>query len=240
MRSVEMNGVDYYRFRNLDRAPGLCHGVLARNEDLPLPEASSPMERNRALIRRIRNGAEPVFARQVHGREVLTVAPPLDDARVAGEGDAMITDLPGKVLAIQVADCQPVLLYDPVRRAVGNVHSGWRGSVVDIVGATVGAMEERFGCRPEDLVAGIGPSLGPCCAEFVNYREEIPEAYHDFRDERNHFDFWAITRLQLRRAGLREENIETAGLCTRCNPDNFYSWRGEKTAGRFVAVIGLT
>ena len=237
----EKNGVRFFRFSALQGRTGVCHGVLTRNEGVlgGAEDSFVPAQRNRALILRVMSGGDPVFARQVHGSAVLTVgagAPPAEPL----EGDAMITDAPGKILAIQVADCQPVLLYDPVRRAVGNIHSGWRGSVANIIGRTVRAMQERFGTRPGDLLAGIGPSLGPCCAEFLNYRQEIPEQYHAFRDHRDHFDLWAISRLQLRRAGVREENMETTGLCTRCNPDLFYSWRGEKTAGRFVAVIGLT
>ncbi len=238
----ENNGVKFFRFSGLTGCSGVGHGVLTRNEGCLENEGemASPAERNRALIRRAMAGADPVFASQVHGLAVLAVGRQGDTASVAGEGDAMITDTLGKMLAIQVADCQPVLLYDPVRRAVGNIHSGWRGSVGNIIGRTVQAMTQRFGTRPGDLIAGIGPSLGQCCAEFVNYRKEIPAKYHAFRDARDHFDFWAISRLQLREAGVLEENIETGGLCTRCNQDLFYSWRGEKTAGRFVSVIGLT
>ena len=85
-------------------------------------------------------------------------------------GDAMVTDVPGICLAIQVADCQAVVLYDPDRAVVANVHSGWRGSIINIIGRTVETMTVEFGCDPGNLLAGVSPSLGPCCAEFVNYQ----------------------------------------------------------------------
>jgi copper oxidase (laccase) domain-containing protein len=100
-------------------------------------------------------------------------------------------------------------------------------------------MRERFGCRPSDIRAGIGPSLGPCCAEFVNYRTEIPEALWGYRRDGVLFDFWAMTRGQLTRSGVREAHIETSGICTRCRTDLFFSHRGEKHTGRFPAVIGI-
>jgi copper oxidase (laccase) domain-containing protein len=81
--------------------------------------------------------------------------------------------------------------------------------------------------------------LGPCCAEFKNFEEEIPERFWSYRDSKKRFDFWAISTDQLRRAGVRPERIEQSGLCTKCRTDLFFSYRGEKTTGRLAAVIGL-
>jgi copper oxidase (laccase) domain-containing protein len=122
---------------------------------------------------------------------------------------------------------------------VAAIHSGWRGSVANIIGRTVAAMVETYGARPERMVAGIGPSLGPCCAEFIHYRQEMPEPLWRYKDDGCHFDFWRLSRDQLRAAGVADRRIETCGLCTRCRTDLFYSYRGEKTTGRFAAVIGL-
>jgi len=179
-----------------------------------------------------------IFARQVHGRAVLTIA----DDHVPGTpltGDALISDRPGKFMAGQVSYCQPVRLFDPEKRAVAAVHSGWRGSVENVIGHTVTAMEESYGSRPGNILAGIGPSLCPCCAEFVNYREELPEQFWKYGDEANRFDFWAISRDQLTASGVRENNIHVSRFCTKCRTDLFFSYRGEGTTGRFVAVIGL-
>ena len=139
-----------------------------------------------------------------------------------------------------MADCQAILLYDPLRRVVANVHAGWRGSIANIAEKTVAAMERQFGCRGHDMVAAIAPSLGPCCAEFIHYRNEIPEKFWKYKFDRNHFDFWKISQDQLAGAGLQPENIHGGNMCTRCRPDYFYSYRGEaRHTGRFAAVIGL-
>jgi copper oxidase (laccase) domain-containing protein len=130
------------------------------------------------------------------------------------------------------------MLYDPVRAVIANIHSGWRGSIADIIGRTVAVMQQRFGCRPAEIVAGIGPSLGPCCAEFVNYRKEIPATLWSYQVSPNHFDFWALSRDQLVRAGLRPGHIETGGICTRCHSDLFFSYRAAQQTGRMAAVIG--
>jgi copper oxidase (laccase) domain-containing protein len=89
------------------------------------------------------------------------------------------------------------------------------------------------------MVAGIGPSLGPCCAEFVNYTREIPRRFWHYRVSECHFDFWAITRAQLCQAGVVADNVYTSEICTRCNPQAFYSYRGQRVTGRFAAAIGL-
>jgi YfiH family protein len=160
-------------------------------------------------------------------------------SNTAPSADALISAAPGKTLAIQTADCQAVLLYDPVRKAVANIHSGWRGSIQNIVGLTVQAMIKRFGSDPKDIVAGIGPSLGPCCAEFIHYRTEIPKEFWPYKNASDYFDFWKLSHDQLTDAGVPGGHILTSNLCTRCRTGLFFSYRKEKTTGRFAAVIGI-
>jgi len=155
------------------------------------------------------------------------------------EADAIVTDIPGKLLVIQVADCQSVLIYDPVQKVAANVHSGWRGSINNIIGSTLKVMENSFGCHTRDIVAGIGPSLGPCCAEFVNYKNEIPELFWKYKNDNNYFDFWSISRDQLCEAGVLPENVDLSQMCTKCDLERFFSYRGEGITGRFAALIGL-
>jgi len=100
-------------------------------------------------------------------------------------------------------------------------------------------MEKEFDSKPGNIVTGISPSLGPCCAEFVNYKDEIPEEFWKYKDDSDHFDFWAISSDQLCNAGVLKKNIYLSEICTRCNTDLFYSFRGEGTTGRFAAVIGF-
>jgi YfiH family protein len=163
----------------------------------------------------------------------------LNDPGMLLNGDAIVTDLRNKNLVIQVADCQAILLYDPVRHVVANVHSGWRGSIQNVVGKTVSLMNQRFMSNPKDVVAGIGPSLGPCCSEFVNYRTEIPETLWKYKINGKYFDFWSISQDQMKSEGILDENIETSGICTKCRTDLFFSYRGECVTGRFSAVLGL-
>jgi len=158
---------------------------------------------------------------------------------VIPECDAMITDIKKRSLVIQVADCQSILMYDPVRQVIANVHSGWRGSIKNIIGRTISVMEKEFDSKPGNIVTGITPSLGPCCSEFVNYKDEIPENFWKYKDGSDYFDFWAISVNQLCDAGVLKKNIYLSEICTRCNTDLFFSFRGEGTTGRFAAVIGL-
>jgi hypothetical protein len=207
------------------------------NTSFGVGDAPARVARNREAIRNSLAAPHLAFARQIHGTEVAIVSQSTDGR--APEADALITATAGRYLAIQVADCQAVVVYDPVRRVVGNIHSGWRGSVGNVIGRALREMTAAFGTNSRDIVAGIGPSLGPCCAEFVNYRREIPQSLWPYRTGGERFDFWSISRDQLRAAGVPAEHIATSALCTRCHTERFFSFRGEGTTGRFAAVIGL-
>jgi YfiH family protein len=185
-----------------------------------------------------------VFARQMHGTKILRLIGLGVDGVGADSsrrlvGDALVTNVPNTFLSVQTADCQSILLYDPSNRVAANVHSGWRGSIRNIVGQTVAVMRREFRSRPTDIIAGVGPSLGPCCAEFVHYRTEIPREFWKYKDDSDHFDFWAISRDQLGEAGVSPERITLSQVCTKCNQDHFFSFRGEGVTGRFASVIGV-
>lgn len=163
------------------------------------------------------------------------------------EVDAFVTDTPNISLLLRFADCVPILFFDPVHRAIGIAHAGWRGTVMKIVTKTAQTMFDTFGTRPHDLIACIAPSIGPCCyrigdevighvrAAFQNADELlIPQA-----DNGIHFDLWQANACQLRTLGV--EQIESANLCTAHHTDDFYSWRAEKSkTGRFGAIIAIT
>lgn len=257
MQWTRNNGMDCLQFPLLARLPMVFHGIFPRfatnsqgqhvslNTGLRCGDPDRQVWQNRVRIRASFGKGPMVFARQVHGDQVAlwravscgNEEPPAD--RVYLNGDALTTDCPDHALFIQVADCQAVLIVDPVRRAVANVHSGWRGSIQNVVGAAVKKMTAVFGSQARDLVCGIGPSLGPCCAEFKNYRREIPTRFWSYRMSNDHFDFWRISVNQLADAGVPLQNIALSGICTRCNPHLFFSYRGERQTGRFAAVIGL-
>lgn len=175
---------------------------------------------------------------QVHDDRILTILEtPAADCEYAGY-DALITNQPGVGLLIQQADCQAVVLHDPVNRVVANVHSGWRGSVTNIIAKTVGQMTADFGSDPARLAAAISPSLGPCCAEFVHFQTELPPEFHEYQVRPAYFDFWAISRWQLQAAGVLPAHITTTAVCTRCDP-NYFSYRREGKTGRSATVIAL-
>ena len=257
MRRSDQRGVSFYQFENLAACNGIDHRIFTRNCGFSQPPFASlnvsfnigddqkNVSQNRAIISRLTGAGQLVFARQVHGCEIAVLSRDRENrglipAVQAFVADAMVTDILGKNLVIQVADCQAVLLYEPIRRVIANVHCGWRGSVHNIIGRTVKVMEQHFNCRPGRIRAGIGPSLGPCCAEFINYTSEIPMKFWRYKDNNEHFDFWSLSRDQLKRAGVAETNIECGGICTRCHTEDFFSYRAQRSTGRFAAVIGLT
>lgn len=253
MQVVSNNGLMLYQFQHLAAYPELCHGITGRRggtspppfDDLNLARSvgddAERVAANRRVLQAQFDAMAPVYLHQMHSSTVAVLDGVGDGEAplVPGEADAVVTDRRGHLLTILVADCQPVMLYDPVASVVANIHSGWRGSIANIIGRTVAAMQDRFGCRPDDMLAGIGPSLGPCCAEFVNFREEIPPTLWSYQVAENHFDFWALSRDQLEQAGLRPEHIENGGICTRCRSDLFFSYRAAKQTGRMAAVIGI-
>lgn len=250
------NPLQYFTFSTLNAFDDLCHGVFTRrngfssgdfkslNACFSVGDSQTSVEKNRNEIARSMDCQRLAFSNQVHETGILVYKK--NEGNRSSEtdvpaptGDAMITDIPGKFLAIQLADCQGILLYDPGKKVVANVHSGWRGSVKDILGACVESMKTEFGCRPATIHAGISPSLGPCCAEFKNFRQEIPKELWAYKNPAHYFDFWKISRDQLVRAGLLPKNIEISNICTKCNSHLFYSFRKKHRTGRFVSVIGL-
>jgi len=256
MLLCERNGLIYLQFPHLVAIEGIWHGIFTRqggcspapygslNVSMGVGDSSENVQQNRRRIMDCSGGTELIFTNQLHGVKVLALKKEdmseiSIDKKPTFEGDALVTDVRGKSLVIKVADCQAVMMYDPMRHVIANVHSGWRGSIHNIIAKTIDTMRERFSCRPEDIHAGVGPSLGPCCAEFIHYKKEIPEAFWKYRIAEDHFDFWTLSCDQLCEAGVRADNIRLSHSCTKCHPDRYFSYRGEGRTGRFAAVITL-
>lgn len=201
------------------------------------------VKKNRNLVRSAIGARALLSARQVHGAEIYCLREPLaGDTEVDGF-DALMTDLPGTGLVVQQADCQAILLFDPQHAAIAAIHCGWRGSVGGIVARVVAAMANTYGSDPRRLQGVISPSLGPCCAEFVNHRQELPDEFLPFKVNANHFDFWRISAMQLQRAGLLPEHLQVSGRCTSCSEDYFSHRRATRgglgSTGRNCSVIAL-
>jgi len=247
--------VSWFQFPTFLEFPDIQHGIFTRNHGYSLGSFRSlnvsfgvgdrekHVEKNRQLISQCMDGGELVFINQIHGATVLVLKngnkSRFETPPASFTADAIVTNIPNHLLVIQVADCQSVLMLDPVQHVVANVHCGWRGSINGILGETVEVMKSNFGCQGADIKAGIGPSLGPCCAEFVNFNREIPSKFWKYKDRADRFDFWAISRDQLNSAGILSENIFSSNMCTRCRTDHFFSFRGEGRTGRFAVAIGL-
>lgn len=229
--------------RFFDRHGGVSTFPYASNNvSFGVGDPDKNVQENRRTLKSRMQLSALVSARQVHGDAVFRVVEAPQDS-VLGEFDAIVTDQIGVGLLIQTADCQPVFLYDPGKNVIGAVHSGWRGSVQNIVGKTLLHMQELYGSSPDHILCAIGPSLGPCCGEFIHYKSELPRSFFPYMVEENHFDFWQITVTQLLEKGVSKENISVAGICTSCS-DDYFSYRracreNGGITGRNGAVIAL-
>jgi purine-nucleoside/S-methyl-5'-thioadenosine phosphorylase / adenosine deaminase len=185
------------------------------------------------------------------------------------QGDASVSNRPGLLLGVQTADCVPILLVDPKKRAIAAIHAGWRGTLQRIVVKAIGQLQMQFKSKPADLLAAVGPSIGGCCYEvgtevatqFLSQFAEAPEWFDEFRtgDEPNPvqwlnmmppghqpppknvlLDLRKANRAQLLGAGLRDSNIFVSDLCTACRRDLLFSYRKEgPQSGRLLSVIGI-
>jgi len=245
-----------FQFTNLASLPGVVHGVSERaggvsagrcaslNTSFTVGDDEANVEENlRRLAAAVGVSREQLFtAHQVHGNRATLVAagsPPRPRC------DILLTQSRDATLMLRFADCVPVLLADPRRGAVAATHAGWRGTAVRAAGAAVQAMQDAFGSRSADLIAGIGPAIGPCCytvgTEVAEQFADRPVVARASADGAARLDLWQANRLDLEAAGVPAEQIEVAGICTRCQADRFFSHRanGGQPAGRFAALIRL-
>lgn len=239
--STRLGGVSPPPWDSLNLRPGQGDGSAALAENYRRFFSAIGAEEHRAVL-----------SHQVHETTVRLCTE--DDA---GKGlrfprdytaDALITAVPALPLVVFSADCGIILLYDPIRRAVGAIHAGWRGCAAGIVEKTVRAMESAFGSQPQQLLAAIGPCIGQCCFETD---DDVPDAmrhalggaaipYLARRGSKWHVDLAGLNRLWLEKAGIPASQIDTCGLCTSCRQDLFWSHRKVGDArGAQVAVIAL-
>ena len=263
----EENGLVYYRADSLAAQPGFAHGFSTRlggvssghlaslnlRGSQPSGDSRENVEENyRRLCRTLDMPVERiVLSHQVHTDQVRLVT-----ETDAGKGlwcprdydaDALITNVPDLPLAVFSADCIIILLYDPKRRAMGAVHSGWRGTALGILRKTVEEMNRTFGTEPGDLLAAIGPGIGSCCFETHDdvpqaMRQALGSAAEDFlapQGEKWTVDLKGINRFWLEQAGVPEGQIEISPLCTACHTDLFWSHRRMGNARGVQCAIGM-
>jgi YfiH family protein len=263
------SGLTLWCFKNLSRYKGIDHFVSTRmgGHSLQPYEALNLSFQVGDDPKRVLDNRKSLTETLKTPLTSLTIAEQVHDARVTvvteemgGKGsirheeaiantDALITRQAGICLMVLLADCVPILLCDPVKGVVGAVHAGWKGTLQLIAQKTVTAIREEFGSSPEDVVAGIGPSIGPCCyevgPEIVSKVEDVLENSQEIfkqtsSDGKGKLDLWKANLKQLVGAGVPKENIEIAGMCTSHHHDLFYSYRYEGgRTGRFGAGILL-
>jgi hypothetical protein len=254
-------------FENLSRYKEICHFVSGRSGGFsPSPYGSlnlgfhvgdDPQKvlKNRQLLASSLGFSinDFVTSEQVHRGNVAVVTEEnrssgaTDYKSVIKATDAMITDTPGICLTVLVADCIPFLFYDPKQKVIGVAHAGWGGTLNEITGNTITAIIKEHNSKPEDIIVGVGPAIGPCCYEVkLDVVEKVRRKLGNneeiiiVRDNKYYLDLWKANRMQLLASGVAEENIEPAQTCTKCNERTFFSARaGKGRTGRFGAGIML-
>ena len=267
MHREERRGVVVYRFESLPN--GVEALVSTRRGGVSAPpfdslnlglrvgdDAEKVVENRRALFRAFGMSLErSVWCKQIHADGVVAV-----DIGDAGRGsteedsivegaDALVTDAPGLSLCVTLADCVPVVIFDPERSVVGLAHAGWGGTVSRIASRTVEVMRGRFGCDPAAIVAAIGPSIGPAGYEVgedvlerarAGYGDRTAEILQPGPEGKALFDLWTANRIDLEEAGVGGERIEISGIASEQHLDEFYSHRREGArTGRFIAAVTL-
>ena len=256
MPFAEQNGIRYYQFDTLN----VRHAFFSRRGGVsPNPWNSLNVggsvgdDIENVRTNRIRSfralNCEPETMFDVwlvHSTDVVHAETPTPEDGSVQKADIVLTDRAELTLYMRYADCVPILVYDPVKDAIGISHAGWMGTVKDVAGVTIRAMQERYGSKPSDIVACIGPSIGPDHYEVGEdviqqaiqlFAKDSDQVLHP-HDKSIHFDLWKANQLLLQRAGVRQ--IEIAGICTACHTEDWFSHRAEKgKTGRFGALISL-
>lgn len=183
---------------------------------------------------------------QVHGNNVVCAEKPRGLDELHQKADAILTDRTNLTIFMRFADCVPILLFDPVKKVIGCVHAGWKGTVNNIVGDAINTLQDKYQVNPSNIIAGIGPSIGP--DHYIvgdDVRKLAIETFGDHLGQvisvnsgKIHFDLWRANEYLLEKQGLKA--IECARICTACNLGDWYSHRAENGAtGRFGALIAL-
>jgi len=256
-----VSGVPFFSCIALEKLAGLRHGFSTREGGADSPQGNSlnlslvpwdtpqrVAENRRRLLEALGLAhARLVTLSQVHSDVVHIIVESDGQRNRRREGDALVTQQAGVALGVLLADCFPILLADPESGAVAAVHSGWRGAGQRILSKTIQAMCKSFGSDPGRLTAAIGPGIRGCCFEVgLEVMDLFGERYPgeklgnplDGRPGKFFLDLPRALEIQLQDSGVGKHRIFDIGLCTRCSPGEFFSYRAEgQRSGRMMAVI---
>jgi len=256
MSLIQHNGLRYLQFDSLQPK----HAVFTRHGGIsPEPWGSlnvggtvgddlERVKKNRVLSFEAMSCApESIFdVWQIHSADVVCANAPRPVGESYRQADVILTDKPSVTLFMRFADCVPIMVHDPRNGVIGIAHAGWIGTLRDVATTTIRAMQKNYGSNPADVIACIGPSIGPDHYEIG--ADVILQVMQTFGDESEallashkgkiHFNLWETNRRLLERAGVGQ--IEISGICTACHTDDWFSHRAEKgRTGRFGALISL-
>ena len=259
MAFIEKNGLRYYQFEIFQGQP-IFHVVLTRRGGVSQPpfdslntggtvgdDPQAVLQNHQVIYNAFGYDFQSRYdVWQVHGTTILCTDAPRPSNIPHPKADGILTDKPGITLFMRFADCVPILLMDPVKKVIGIIHAGWQGTYKQIARVAVEEMCAHYGSQPDTLLAGIGPSICQACYEvdkpvwdaFIRSFGPEGEKYFDDREGRLLLDLWGANEDVLRSAGVRQ--IETAGICTACHLDDWYSHRAEKgETGQFAVLMTL-
>ena len=249
------NGVPYFESPEIARIAGIRHGFLTRRGgvsphpyhslNLGIRDGDRPENvfQNLSLIATAFGFAAErlILLNQMHGDRILVLRGPPAILPSSPSYDAVVTDSPNTYAGILTADCLPIFITDPRKKVVAAVHAGRQGSALHITQKVLKTMRGEFGSRPEDLLIALGPSIGPRCYEVDEkvFRPEwgpfsAPKGKGKWTLDIAEFNVW-----QIRKEGLKEDQIARIDLCTDCHNDLFYSYRKEGPTGRQLSFIGI-
>jgi len=254
----EHNGLCYYTFDVFSEA--VIQGIFTRRGGVsPAPWASlntggsvgdDPL---RVAENRIRSfqalGRTPVSIHDVwlvHGTNIVYADAPRPLEQPSTQADILLTDNPEVSLFMRFGDCVPLMFHDPIKKVIGLAHAGWMGTVRGVAKAAVEGMQSRYGCKPENIISGIGPSIGvdhyevgaDVISQFQEKYNKDADRVLQTRDGSTYLDLWSANSIELENAGV--EQIQVSSVCTACHLDDWFSHRAEKgKTGRFGALMAL-
>jgi YfiH family protein len=258
VRRVNVDGLVLYQFEHLAGQANVVHGLFTRRGGVSGPpwfslnlscstgdSLEAVTENNRRLLGAVGLKPEQTVSAWLDHSDHIAIVGLQHLGTALRKTDAMVSATPGLTLSMRFADCVPVLFHDSARGVIGITHAGWPGVAAGIVGKTVHAMQDTFGCRPRDVWAGIGPAIRAECYAFGRDLAQrvvaacpqgvpvvVPQS-----DGSVHLDLIAAVKSQLDAAGVGD--VEDSGICTACHTDEWFSHRVEKRTGRFGVVLGL-
>jgi len=261
VQKINAGILELYQFENLSKEKDIIHTITTRkggvsegfadsmNLGLGVDDNLGYVEENRRRLAEYMQVPfdKLIFQKQTHSTNYSMVTEK-NYTKGFFDNDALITNVKGIAIAALGADCVPVLLYDKKEKIIASIHAGWKGTVNGIVNKVMEVLKAEFNTDPQNIIAGIGPSI---CAENYEVGPEVIEAFENTfknhaslishrKGEKGHIDLWLANKTWLIQQGVPDENIEISGLCTYKNHDTFYSARYFKNhTGRFAGCIVL-